>query len=83
MGAWHRAVVNRGRRPTFGGGTETVEAHLLDFEGDLYGSRVRLVFAHRLREERRFAGPQELLAQIRDDVARARALLSTAGEGGV
>jgi len=82
-GAWHPAVANRGLRPTFGGSTETVEAHLLDFGGDLYGSRVRLAFVHRLREERRFAGPEPLLAQIRDDVARARALLSTAAGGGV
>ena len=82
-GGWHRAVVNRGRRPTFGGGAETVEAHLLEFEGDLYGSRVRLAFVHRLREERRFAGPEALSAQVRDDVARARALLSTPGDGRV
>ena len=78
-GSWRMAVVNRGRRPTFGGEAETVEAHLLDFDSDLYAGTVRLAFAARLREERRFAGVQELVAQIRDDVSRARALLSSAG----
>ena len=48
------AVVNVGRRPTFGGGETTVEAHVLDFDGDLYGRRVRLAFLARLRDERRF-----------------------------
>jgi riboflavin kinase / FMN adenylyltransferase len=72
--AWG-AVVNVGRRPTFGGTRTTLEAHLLGFEGDLYGGRLRLAFRERLREERRFPGPEELVAQIHQDVARARALL--------
>lgn len=81
-GSWRPAVVNRGTRPTFAGLGEALEAHLLDYDGDLYGARLRLAFAARLREERRFASPQALVAQIRDDVARARALLSSAaGEG--
>lgn len=71
------AVVNLGRRPTFGGGAETVEAHLLDFEGDLYGARLRLFFVARLRGEERFPDAGALVARIREDVARARALLST------
>ncbi len=82
-GSWHRAVANRGHRPTFGGQAEALEAHLLDYEGDLYGARLRLAFAARLRDELRFAGPQALVAQIREDVARARALLSSAGDEGV
>jgi riboflavin kinase/FMN adenylyltransferase len=82
-GSWRAAVVNRGRRPTFGGETETVEAHLLDFDGDLYGSVLRLAFAVRLREERRFPSPGALVAQIREDVQRARALLSGAGGEGL
>lgn len=79
-GAERLAVVNVGRRPTFGGGRIRVEAHLLDFDGDLDGTRIRLVFEARLRGERRFAGPEALVAQIRRDVARARALVS--GPGG-
>jgi riboflavin kinase/FMN adenylyltransferase len=74
------AVVNLGRRPTFGGGGTTLEAHILDFAGDLYGSRLRVEFAGRLREERRFAGAESLLAQIRLDIAEARRVLGSHGE---
>jgi len=77
------AVVNRGRRPTFGSGAETLEAHLLDFEADLYDARVRVSFEARLRDERRFEGPEALVAQIREDVARARAILASLGGNGV
>ena len=74
-GTWG-TVVNVGRRPTFGGTRTTVEAHLLDFDGDLYGGSLRLAFTERLRDERAFPGPEALIAQIREDVARARALLA-------
>ena len=73
------AVVNIGRRPTFGGTHETVEAHLLDFEGDLYGARVRLAFVERLRGEERFPGAEALVARVREDIARARVLLPDGG----
>jgi riboflavin kinase/FMN adenylyltransferase len=69
------AVVNLGRRPTFGNRDTTVEAHLLDQDLDLYGRLLRLEFAARLREERPFPGPEALLEQIRRDIARARPLL--------
>ena len=76
------AVVNLGERPTFGGGRATLEAHLLDFEGDLYGARVRLELHERLRDEERFAGTEALVARIREDMTRARALLpGPAGDG--
>jgi len=77
------AVVNLGRRPTFGGGELALEAHLLGFAGDLYGARVRLSFHERLRDEQRFPSKEALVARIRDDVARARALLSGPRGGGV
>jgi riboflavin kinase/FMN adenylyltransferase len=70
------AVVNLGVRPTFGGTQPVLEAHVLDFEGDLYGARARLHFHARLREERRFPGRDELVAQIHEDVRAARAFLS-------
>jgi riboflavin kinase / FMN adenylyltransferase len=73
-GCWG-AVVNVGKRPTFGGTRTTLEAHLLGFDGDLYGRPLRLGFRERLREERTFPGPEALVAQIREDVERARALL--------
>jgi riboflavin kinase/FMN adenylyltransferase len=64
-------VVNVGVRPTFGGEVLTVEAHLLGFDGDLYGEELRVDFKHRLRDERRFAGVDELVVQIRSDVEEA------------
>jgi len=71
----HAAVVNIGERPTFGGAGTTVEAHLLGFAGDLYGQPLRVRFVKQLREERRFAGAPELVAQIERDVAEARRVL--------
>jgi riboflavin kinase/FMN adenylyltransferase len=69
------AAVNVGRRPTFGGGVITVEAHLLDYEGDLYGRTLRVEFEERLREERTFPGAEALVAQIRSDIGEARRVL--------
>lgn len=69
-------VVNVGTRPTFGGGDRTVEAHLLDADVALYGERLTVTFEAHLRPERRFGGPDELVAQIRSDIERARALLT-------
>jgi riboflavin kinase / FMN adenylyltransferase len=68
----HRAVVNVGVRPTFGENELAVEAHLIDFSGDLYGERVRLIFLRRLREERKFPSVDDLRRQITLDVAAAR-----------
>jgi riboflavin kinase/FMN adenylyltransferase len=77
-GGVHPAAVNIGVRPTFGGDTQTVEAHLIDVGTalDLYGSRLRLHFIDRIRGERRFAGPDELVTQIGHDVAAVRRLLA-------
>ncbi len=71
------AVTNVGFRPTFAGRTLSIEAHLLDFEGDLLGRRMVLEFVHRIREERRFEGPADLVAQIRLDIRQARQALGT------
>jgi riboflavin kinase/FMN adenylyltransferase len=54
----------------------TVEAYLLDFDGDLYGKRLRLELLARLREERRFASVEELVAQIHQDIALTREIAS-------
>lgn len=69
------AVVNVGRRPTFGSGGLRVEAHLLDYTADLYGDSLRLEFVQRLREERAFADSDALAAQIRRDAEQARQVL--------
>lgn len=76
-GTVHPMVVNVGRRPTFGGEDVTVEAHLLDADLDLYGEHLALSFEHRLRDERRFDGVDELVEQIAVDVERARELLGS------
>ncbi len=72
----HPAVVNVGVRPTFGGDTEVVEAHLLDFDGDLYRKRIGIEMVLRLRDERAFDSVDSLVAQIRVDAGTARSLLS-------
>ena len=69
------AVVNVGAAPTFGHRAVVVEAHLLDWSGDLVGQRLGVLFASRLRDERRFAGPEELVSQIRKDIQAGRDLL--------
>jgi len=71
-GRGHAAVVNVGVRPTFGETALAVEAHLLDFAGDLYGRGVRLDFLERLRDEMRFASVEDLKAQVARDIAAAR-----------
>lgn len=76
-GAVFSAVTNVGRRPTFKPDDPPLaEAHLLDFEGDLYGRRIEVGFSTRLREERRFPGPDALREQIGRDVAMARRRLA-------
>jgi riboflavin kinase/FMN adenylyltransferase len=69
----HQAVVNVGFRPTFGVNELAVEAHVLDFAGDLYDAKVTLTFVRRLREERKFSSVDALKEQIALDVAAARA----------
>lgn len=67
------AVTNIGVRPTLHDDDKlVVETHILDFDGDLYGSAVELAFDTRLRDERRFSGAEELVAQIGRDVEVAR-----------
>ena len=67
------AAVSIGVRPTFGSGRhELIEAYLIDFDGDLYGTELRLRFLERLRGERRFETVEALIEAMHDDVARAR-----------
>lgn len=74
-GPWMPGVANVGTRPTVDGLRLRLEAHLLDFDGDLYGRHLETRFLHRLREERKFGSVDELRAQIKADVAAARAAL--------
>jgi riboflavin kinase / FMN adenylyltransferase len=70
-------AISLGRRPTFyeDAGSSLLEAHLLDFDGDLYGQFVKVRFVEHLRPELRFEGVDELVAQIGRDVAAAREIL--------
>jgi len=75
-GATYLGVANVGVRPTFYGRNSrpNIEVHLLDFQGDLYGQSIQVHFIRRLREERRFASPQDLVAQIKEDILKARGI---------
>jgi riboflavin kinase/FMN adenylyltransferase len=68
-----RAAVSIGTNPHFDGVERRVEAHLLDFDGDLYGKRLVVELWAPLREQRRFDSLEELVAAIGDDVERTRA----------
>lgn len=71
-GAWRRSVTNIGVRPTFENDAEpSIETFIFDFDGDLYGDVLRVRFLHRIRDERKFNGIEELKAQIEKDSARA------------
>lgn len=70
------AAVSIGTKPTFEGTAMTVEAHLIDFEGDLYGAEVRVDFVRCLRGQRRFAGVDALREALASDVVAASAVLA-------
>ena len=72
-------MMNLGPRPTFDESEARLEAHLFDVDGDFYGQRVRIDFIARLRETRKFASPEALRAQLRQDEAAARAVLERPG----
>jgi riboflavin kinase/FMN adenylyltransferase len=84
-GRAYKGAMNIGYRPTFGENRLTVEAFILDFEGDIYRQNVRARLVQRIREEKRFASVDALVAQIGHDVERARTILAAhpgAGPGG-
>ena len=65
-GEWRRGITNVGIRPTFKEDAEpSIETYIFDFDGDLYGDVLRVRFLHRIRDERKFNGIDELKAQIR------------------
>lgn len=79
-GATYCGVVNIGRRPTFGGTEYVVEAHVLDYSGDLYGQVIGIDFVERLRSELKFSGVEELVAAINKDIVKAREVLEDADD---
>ena len=70
-------AINLGRRPTFYEHADhsLLEAHLIDFAGDLYGEQARVEFTHFIRSERKFDGIEALVAQLKNDVDHARSML--------
>lgn len=72
------AATNIGSRPTFRDSAPSfqIETHLIDFSGNLYGQSLTLDFIARLRGERRFANPEELVVQIREDIQQTRSALT-------
>ena len=76
-GSVHACAINLGRRPTFFEHADhsLLEAHLLDFAGDLYGQHVNVTFEHFLRSERKFDGLEAIKTQLQLDVAAARLAL--------
>ena len=77
-GKAYQGAMNIGYRPTFGENRLTVEAFILDFEGDIYHQDVRARFVQRIRDEKKFDSVDALVQQIAHDVDRARAILRPA-----
>jgi riboflavin kinase/FMN adenylyltransferase len=77
-GSEHPGVASLGVRPTFEPPQELLEAHLFDFDGDLYGRKVEVALHAFIREERKFDGIEPLITQMKDDEAQARQLLAIA-----
>ncbi len=81
-GIWRRSITNVGIRPTFDGDKEpSIESYIFDFDGDLYGDVLRVRFLHRIRDERKFGGIEELKTQIAKDSAVALDYFSHEGVG--
>ena len=74
-GTDHMSATNVGTRPTFGGGERLIEAHILDFDGDIYGEEITVEFVERLRPELEFKSVGELLEHMEEDVDRSRKIL--------
>lgn len=73
---WLKGAGYFGKRPTFGEGDQRLEVHLLDFDGDLYGKEIRVVFVEHLRGDRHFSNVEDLKAQMKKDCESARSILS-------
>jgi len=69
-------IVNIGFNPTFAGQRQTVEVHIFDFQQEIYGEFLEILFVERIRDEVRFESPAKLIEQIGQDIARAREILS-------
>jgi len=78
-GKTYQSMVNIGQCPTFGGGESTVEAYLVDYQGDLYGRELQIDIVARLRDEKKFDTVEELKEQVAEDVRQGRTILNSMG----
>lgn len=69
-------MLNIGNRPTMNASEDTIELHIIGFEGDCYGKRIDVQFVDRLREERRFSGHPELKAALDHDKLKTLSILA-------
>jgi riboflavin kinase/FMN adenylyltransferase len=76
-GKRHDGVLNIGFNPTFADGKFSIEVHIFDFQGDIYGEILDVHFIERIRDEVRFTTPELLIAQIDRDIVRAREILQS------
>lgn len=74
---FYDGIANIGLRPTFDENRLTIEVHVLDFNEDIYGEEISLYFVGRIREERKFKGPDDLVRQIASDIGTARNMLAS------
>lgn len=72
---WYDAMMNIGIRPTFDGKQKILEAHIFDFDEDIYGKEIQVRFVKRIREEKKFKGKEELITQLKEDEKRAKEIL--------
>ncbi len=75
----YQSMTNIGKRPTFGGSRRTVEVHVLDYHGDLYGHELKIDIMAQLRSEQRFDTVDELKKQIAEDIKQGRVILNSRG----
>jgi riboflavin kinase / FMN adenylyltransferase len=79
-GKRYSGAANLGYNPTFGDTDLSLEVHIFDFSRNIYGEPIKVWFLDRLRDERRFSGPQELADQIKLDIAKAREFFASRKE---
>ncbi|MDD3419976.1 MAG: bifunctional riboflavin kinase/FAD synthetase [Candidatus Gastranaerophilales bacterium] len=72
QGKKYKAMINVGKAPTLKDGEITIEAHLLNFDKDIYGQNIEVGFVHKIRDEKKFASKEDLIAQIKQDLASIR-----------
>ncbi|MFZ5433065.1 MAG: riboflavin kinase, partial [Calditrichota bacterium] len=79
QGETHPAAISSGNNPTFAEAKHSVEAHLLDFDRDIYDEEIEIEFVDWIRNEKKFSGEAELSAQIAEDVRIARDMIAARG----